>query len=487
MKTPKTHLWALVHSMTPAEKRYFKTHFGQSTNQLTHLFDVLNGQAAYASEQAIAALGTTPSQYKVLKHQLQTLLLKSLIAGSSQTNLRSKLRLGLEAADLLLERGHFDEAVLKLQQLEEICKKYGFTLFQYEVRERLHEIQYLELDFSDPAAREHYDHLAHLQRILAQKQELSAIQLALDSWNPFQSQRRKLLLDVQRQLNAMKAEFLDFKSMLSWIQSMAVCTELLGDLAAARQQRELINSVFRDEPTLRHELPLMYLRTLKQCADPMGSVLPIEKVNEFTAIARRFIAQHPRFAPHYVYFLWARLRAHYEHHAWARIFGGVGQACIEHLQNTTTASTTTQKIYVTLATSHLIAGHFEPAHTYLHACRRASDGSDTALACCVNLLELIAWLTEQQTDKARTRIRLFTKKMKAEHPDFSPLYNFHLALLARMAAHPHTQQDIAAQALLQVAEFPYDSILPYYSFLNIERWLQAVAANKPWQTTVSAR
>lgn len=95
MKTHKGHLWALVRSMTPAEKRYFKTHFALTAGQLTRLFDVLNAQASYEPALAMAAVGTSPAQYKVLKHQLQALIIKSLMAGSSQRSLRSKVRLGL--------------------------------------------------------------------------------------------------------------------------------------------------------------------------------------------------------------------------------------------------------------------------------------------------------------------------------------------------------------------------------------------------------
>lgn len=486
MKTHKGHLWALVRSMTPAEKRYFKTHFALTAGQLTRLFDVLNAQASYEPALAMAALGTPPAQYKVLKHQLQALIIKSLIAGSSQRSLRSKVRLGLEEADILLERGHFEEAVVKLKQLEGICAKYGFTLYQYEVRERLHEIQHLELDFSDPAAKGHYDQLLHLQRILTQKQALSAIQLMLDNWNPFQPGRRRQLLELQQQLHTMKAEHLDFHSLMSWMQSMAVCTELLGDGDTTRQYRRLIARVFADEPELRHELPLMYLRALKLSADLVGSALPLDKVNEITSTARRFIAQHPRFLPHYAYFLWARLRAHYMHHQWVRIFGSVEQACVEHLQSTIiTTSGTSQKIYLTLAVCHLIAQHFEQAHHYIKACRSASDGTDLAFDCCLDILELIALMTEQQMERVQVRHRMFVKRMKASHADFSLLYNFHLQVLLQMSQRIHEQQDIAAQALLRVAEFPYDPILPYYSFLNIERWLQAVAAKRTWEVTIT--
>ena len=171
MNTPKVHLWELIHSLIPAEKRYFKTHFAATGSQLTHLFDILNGQEVYVEDQAREQLGVAASQYKVLKHQLQELLMKSLVANNGKRNIKSKVRLGLEEVDLLLEREHFGEAIKRLRRLEDQCAQFGLTLYQYEVRERLHEIQHLELDFSDPEADRHYQHLWRLQRILAQKQE----------------------------------------------------------------------------------------------------------------------------------------------------------------------------------------------------------------------------------------------------------------------------------------------------------------------------
>ncbi|MEO0877868.1 MAG: hypothetical protein AAFY48_24965, partial [Bacteroidota bacterium] len=157
MNSPKAQVWKLVNSLTPAEKRYFKTHFASTNNRLTTLFDLLNTQRSYDETEAKAKLDIPARQFKVLKHQLQELLLKSLIANTGKRSIKSKIRLGLEEADILLEREHYQEAIRKLQRLEQLCARYGFTLYQYEVRERLHEVLNLELDFSDPNASQHYD------------------------------------------------------------------------------------------------------------------------------------------------------------------------------------------------------------------------------------------------------------------------------------------------------------------------------------------
>ena len=50
MKKPKDSVFRLIQSMTPAEKRYFKRHYGSSTNLSTQLFDHLNGLSKYEEE-----------------------------------------------------------------------------------------------------------------------------------------------------------------------------------------------------------------------------------------------------------------------------------------------------------------------------------------------------------------------------------------------------------------------------------------------------
>jgi hypothetical protein len=263
MNTPTPHLWKLIKGLTPAEKRYFKTHFASSGNQLTLLFDTLNNQEVHDELAALELLDVKATQFKVLKHQLQDLIMKSWVANSSKRSIKSRIRIGLEEVDLLLEREHFAEASKKLVHLERLCGQYGFTLYHYEVRERLHEVQHLELDFSDPEANHHYEELVHLQRVLHQKQQLSAIQQKLEDWNSFTPARHKVLKELKKTLEGLKAEYMDLSSWMAWIQNMTICAELLGDEQTATNYREQIMEIYEQEPSLKENLPLGYLTALK--------------------------------------------------------------------------------------------------------------------------------------------------------------------------------------------------------------------------------
>ena len=482
MNTPTPHLWKLIKGLTPAEKRYFKTHFASPGNQLTLLFDALNGQEVYSESAARDTLGVKAGQFKVLKHQLQDLIMKSWVANSSKRSIKSKIRIGLEEVDLLLEREHFSEAGKRLAHLERLCSQYGFTLYHYEVRERLHEIQHLELDFSDPDANQHYEELVHLQRVLHQKQQLSAIQQKLEDWNSFTPERHKVLQDLKKTLEILKAEYMDLSSWMAWMQNMTICVELLGDEQTATNYREQIMEVYEQDPSLKENLPLGYLTALKHAASPARRLLPIKHVEDIALQARHLIARYPQYSPHYIYFLWARARANYQHKKWDRLIGGLARETKLHLEAYQLGGfRTALKIYVVLAVAHLLKGKYLEAEKYFTAYRKSRMAKDETLNHCVDLLELIMWVEADNQERLRQRIVYCKRKQKKrEQEGYSLLYNFHLELFSNISKAPFFKDELTANALLEVANYPFDPILYYYSFFHIERWLQATATRQSW-------
>ena len=487
MNSPKAYIWKLVHSLTPAEKRYFKTHFGNSQNRLTHLFDLLNSAEVYEEASIRQQLGVDADQFKVLKHQLQELLLKSLLANGSKRSAKSKIRIGLEEADILLERQLYQEATKKLQRLERLCAQYGFTLYQYEVRVRLHEIQNLELDFSDPEAGQHYEELVYLQRILHEKQRLSAIQQQLEDWNTFTPERHRLLQETRETLNRFPGEYLDRAGIMAWMQNMAVCTEQLGDEATATRYREQILEGFNQEPSWKNEMPLTYLKALRQAASSVRQLPSLAFVNQIAQQARRVISLHPQYSLHYLYFLWARLQVYYLHREWNKITTQLEKECVDHLEVYAFGlSRTALRIYVILALVCLIKGEYQRASTYLAAYRNNRMSKDAALEYNVNILELILLTESQDFDQLEKRLRHFKRKLRRSATEStSPLYQFHLQLFAKILRQPHQKDQSTAEALLSMAEYSYDPIMYYYSFFLIERWVQATAAKKRWGDIIS--
>lgn len=489
MNTPKDTLWELVKSLTPAEKRYFKTHFASPNNRLTILFDKVNGQSVYEEERCRAELDVPARQFKVLKHQLQELIMKSLVANHGKRNAKSKIRLGLEEVDLLLERELYADATKRLGRLESLCERYGLTLYRYEVLERLHEVQHLELDFSDPEAALHYKRLVQMQHTLRQKQELSAIQLKLNDWNPFSEERNKVLTELRAQLLMMKAEFLDFSGKLAWLQALAICGELLGDEDEAARFRSVLLSYFEESPVLQKEMPLSYLRVLQQLTSLGRQIPPLEYIEDIAVKARKVIAQNPQYSPHYIYFLWARLRTRFLHHDWGGIRGQLEKDCLAHLAVYQLGEfRTAVKMYILLAITYIVTEDYEKARLYLESYRDNKLKKARWIDYAVNLLELILYQESRDFEKLSSRLSYFRKQYKGtKQAEESLLYKLNLEFFGQILRQPFEKDQFAMQVLLKISEYPYDPLLYYYSFFKIERWLQAQGAKRTWRESIASK
>lgn len=137
MKTPNEKLYQLIQAMTAAEKRYFKRHYASSKNQTTELFDFINGMDTYNEEivKANFANSTVSKNLKVYKVQLFKLILKSLTSHRHNKSIKSKIRNGLEAVDILVEKKLYEAAFAKLKQLRLLCQKCEAFTYLLEISE----------------------------------------------------------------------------------------------------------------------------------------------------------------------------------------------------------------------------------------------------------------------------------------------------------------------------------------------------------------
>ncbi len=125
MKTPTDHIFQLINSMTASEKRYFKRHYSSEKSLITTLFDYINSQSEYNEDdvKAYFADSKLSKNLKVYKVQLTDVLLKSLISYHNKKNIRSKIRMGLEEIDILVDKKLFDIAQSKIKRIKDICIK----------------------------------------------------------------------------------------------------------------------------------------------------------------------------------------------------------------------------------------------------------------------------------------------------------------------------------------------------------------------------
>ncbi|RME97762.1 MAG: hypothetical protein D6772_09985 [Bacteroidetes bacterium] len=489
MNTPRETVWQLIQRLTPAEKRYFKRHFGRSNSRLIKLFDLLNAQASYDEESSKKILGLTAAHYKVVKTQLQERLLRSLVIGQGKRSLRTKITIGLQEVDVLLERELFAEATRRLRRLDQVCAQYGFTLYRYEITEKLQAVTHLESEVQDEDTQSYYEQLDHLLCTLNQKQQLHAIQMELEAWTPFAPGRFAFGQRILRQLEDMPAQYLDFQSQLEWMQNVALCHEILGQAEEALRYRRQILDNFARDASLRERLPFHYLRALRYQVAPLTRDSQVQNLSANLEAARHLISRFPQYSPHLVYFYWAEIRSHFIHYQWARITGGLEVRTCQHLATYRLgAYSITTDIYLVLACTHIIQGNQEQAQAYLNQLESAKPTLHLHHPLSLSILQLVRCWEQQKLDELARILRNHQRRLRRHGIlEQSPLAIALFKLFRELVKRPAEHQSLAASFLLELSAHSQDVLLPYFSFMHLERWLQAVAGKLQWAQTFKTK
>ena len=93
-------------------------------------------------------------------------------------------------------------------------------------------------------------------------------------------------------------------------------------------------------------------------------------------------------------------------------------------------------------------------------------------------MELISHWETNDLVLITKRIIAFKRKLTTKDKQHYKLYVLHLDLFQKMANTPFESDVLAGNTLLQIFEYRDDPIFKYYTFQNLERWLQAVSINK---------
>lgn len=163
--------------MSPAEKRYFKRHYGSESNTLTHLYDAINIQKDYDEESIKTQFpGKVAINLKVYKFQLEQLLLKSLSSHRHGSNLGSKIRMGLEHFEILLEKNLLQMAEKQLKKTKQTCinaEKHAYLPVILAKEAKLQQVQ--ASDFSSDVAPIHEEASDYSKKMLAHYQQSSKL------------------------------------------------------------------------------------------------------------------------------------------------------------------------------------------------------------------------------------------------------------------------------------------------------------------------
>lgn len=171
MKTASDKLFRLIHTMTRAEKRYFRIYVRGRTerdSKYLELFSVLERMETFddaaAEKKIYKSQRAQRKKYPELKAYLYDLLLKSLYVYHEQNSAEARVQQLLQQVTVLFRRGAYHDCRDVLHKADKLARQYEFFTRLIEIMTWDKQIAYATMDVN-------YLH-THLDRLLAEESGL---------------------------------------------------------------------------------------------------------------------------------------------------------------------------------------------------------------------------------------------------------------------------------------------------------------------------
>ncbi|HKK74536.1 MAG TPA: hypothetical protein VJ953_05660 [Saprospiraceae bacterium] len=305
MKTTTDKLFRLIKAMTPAEKRYFKRHYGSDTNTLTHLFDAINLQKEYDEADIRAQMpGKAANHLKVYKFQLEQLILKSLMSHQHFSSQEDKIRSGIAHFDILVEKGLLDMAQKQLERIKSITLKSDYLAYLPVIKEKEAKLHYLLTEgFSAASINPFYGSQQAMEELLAYHKTLGRLYSLVNTY--LEKQKPLSKPQLQKELNG----FSSFRLVLPENSKIALLNRLARgiELAILGEHQAVIEQLEEPLTELRKrkyapQFPEIYEFGLRCMIETSFAIQDWSNFSKYLNEGLQFIKKQPELTKSYFYF-----------------------------------------------------------------------------------------------------------------------------------------------------------------------------------------
>jgi tetratricopeptide (TPR) repeat protein len=487
MKKPSDQIFQLIHSMSAAEKRYFKVHFASPQNMLTGLFDFINNQQEYDEEAVKDYLGEGQGKnLKVHKAQLQELILRSLVSCHAKKSIKSQIRMLLEEAELLMDKQLLRLAENRLEKARKICLEYEEFTYLIEIAHISFYLQHIKHEKGElnklPLFGEVQQAIDHLQK------HLIFGKLSIEVTESFKVRKQESF--SSRQLGQFRQVLesdllkidpagLSFRARLSRNSLLTALYEALGmDEEQARMRWENVE-LFRQNPQFKEQMAFPYIGALRNYANYCFETGKYEELEEIIREAERFISRIKCYEAHFIHFLYLDLRANYRR--------GRFQANIERLESRIIELIKTHQIereriaglaYFFLALSHMAQNRHKEVQVYLRRLRDADFGNEKYLEELLDIIELVSHMETGDDFLVERLLLSIYRRNKAQNLSSSSFYPRMLNWFRDALRNPFDKPGLAAALKKEFDCFPDDRTFLGFKFFRLDQWVEAVACKR---------
>ena len=467
--------------MSPAEKRYFKRHYGSESNTLTHLYDAINLQKEYDEESIKAQFtGKVAINLKVYKFQLEQLLLKSLSSHRHFSTLGSKIRLGIEHFEILTEKNLLKMAEKQLAKTKQLClnnEQYVYLPAILEKESYLNQIKSNDLHIKELKIHEKAEYYS--KKMIAHYEQAARLDALIDLYLKKTTSISQAKLDYfLEKLNIIPRRNGSVPESDQLLQNIFIAIQkyLLGDYKIAFIGLEEVVAYFKQHKKQIENFPHYYLIALRCLID---GAFHLEKFDEaqkyiqegiqFTKKNEPYYNRIPLFASYQI-----RLRiknnqlpSFMEEDAPA-FYSFIEELELEHELHT-------QLFYGWMAIAHLLMEENEAAQSYCQKIQSFEDGENTFVKALGRMLEFVMYFETPDFQKMSSFLtRIKSEKVFKSGDENKGFYKAFLKFADRLATNPRTAKQLATDLLQQLAESNLSPLLQLFRAYKLDLWLQSI-------------
>ncbi len=468
--------------MTPSEKRFYKLNFGQSEGKFSELYEVINRMEIYDEAVVKKRLGKASKNLKVHKIQLTELLLKSLTLFHRKKSVYSKIRSGLEEADLLIERELYDMAADRLEKLKKLCVRYEEYAYLLEITDREFRLGHIRFDKSGDATMPIYERLRNYIAILDEQYKYAEL------GNEMLGYKRKFELTayppevVQYCRHLLAEDFLQpalqprsFYGKIHRNTLMVFLHDIVGNEKESLQFRREGAALFRANPQLATHHSFDYLNTLRNLVNIYTREQNYAEAESIIREARHFATKNNIQREQLVYFIYAELVIAYERRRFAQIESDIETRLVEQLQHYDIVQDRVGLVsFLYLAISNLLLEKHAKTQQYLRALHTASKDLRNHFT---EIYETVALISHYESGEHTLVKNLATarKRKLANVEGVSSFYRELLGLFRHIADRPFEAAAAARDLLARLPGFKPEPTLGMFRYFHLDAWLLALS------------
>ena len=497
MKKPSDNIFRLVQSMTPAEKRYFKRHYASDQNITTELFDFINTLSAYDEEMVKSHFGSKVAKnLKVYKIQLNDLILKSLVSHHQKKNITSKIRVGLEETEILIEKQLYDQAGDRLSKAKKLAIKYEeFTyLIEIAMKEfRLFHMRHDRVGISQhPIFKEMEEYLEQLKHHRAFS-ELGHQLMDLTRQRNFEMLTSEEHDDLDRLISSdllqIAPERLSFRSQLSRNALLSFLYRLLEDKEGSFRVRKDNVDLFQKYVQFKEAMPFNYIGVMRNYLNYCASENLREEAGVILEEAYRFIAKHKEVEIHLIHFYLIELELLFSSGQFLQIIQELEPKVKKHIKKHKIGEERILSlIYPLLVVSRMIHENYTESQAFLRELEAIKPKLPDARVTFFQLLELINHYESGDEFLIDRLISSWQRKKKGTDRSLitTPFYDDCLEFFKNVVRKPFDKIELAKKLYAKLPDYENskDRVCESFFHYKLDWWLKAITIRKRFSETM---